>query len=84
MPKLRNSTDTLLYFQFGLLAQLLTDYMYRRGRYQEAACAPAVEDRSGLDTLLGLARSEATLVPSLTAMAKDEVTTTNRGPSSNL
>ena len=61
-----------------MLAQLLTDYMYRRGRYTEAACTPAVEDRSGLDTLLGLARSEATLVPSLTAMAKDEVTTTTR------
>ena len=67
-----------------MLAQLLTDYMYRRGRYTEAACAPEAEDRSGLDTLLGLARSEATLVPSLTAMAKDEVTTTNRGPASNL
>ena len=44
--------------------------MYRRGRYKELVTAPG--DKSELNSLVGLARSEASLVPSLTAMAKEE------------
>ena len=44
--------------------------MYRRGRYKEVVTSPG--DKSELNTLVGMARSEASLVPSLTAMAKEE------------
>ena len=53
------------------MAQLLTDYMYRRGRYRNIDSGEVV-DKSQLNTLIGMARSEAKLVPSLTAMAKEE------------
>merc|ERR1712098_528849 len=55
--------------KFGLMAQLLTDYMYRRGRYDEIGDN---NDKNQLNTLVGMARTEAELVPSLTAMAKEE------------
>merc|ERR1712198_236458 len=53
--------------KFGLMAQLLTDYMYRRGRYETGQ-----NEKNQLNTLVGMARTEAELVPSLTAMAKEE------------
>ena len=56
------------------MAQLLTDYMYRRGRYKNIDLDMSEEagDKSQLNTLIGMARCEAELVPSLTAMAKEE------------
>ena len=45
--------------------------MYRRGRYKEVTTGTP-GDKSELNTLVGMARSEASLVPSLTAMAKEE------------
>lgn len=56
------------------MAQLLTDYMYRRGRYKniDLDISEDAGDKSQLNTLIGMARSEAQLVPSLTAMAKEE------------
>ena len=45
--------------------------MYRRGRYKEVTTG-GPGDKSELNTLVGMARSEASLVPSLTAMAKEE------------
>ena len=59
------------------MAQLLTDYMYRRGRYRNIDSGEVV-DKSQLNTLIGMARSEAQLVPSLTAMAKEEAGEQNR------
>lgn len=49
--------------------------MYRRGRYREVTTITTggqAGDKSELNTLVGMARSEASLVPSLTAMAKEE------------
>ena len=48
--------------------------MYRRGRYREVTTTTGGQagDKSELNTLVGMARSEASLVPSLTAMAKEE------------
>ena len=54
------------------MAQLLTDYMYRRGRYKD------VDTDSSTDTLVTMARTEAALVPSLTAMAKQEMMETRQ------
>ena len=45
--------------------------MYRRGRYRNVESEEA-EEVDSVDTLLGLAKQEARLVPSLTAMAKEE------------
>ena len=45
--------------------------MYRRGRYKEVTTG-VPGDKSELNTLVGMARSEVSLVPSLTAMAKEE------------
>merc|ERR1712066_710264 len=56
--------------KFGLISQLVTDYMYRRGRYKESH--NSASEKVELDTLLGLAKQEASLVPSLTALAKEE------------
>ena len=51
--------------------------MYRRGRYREVITITGGQagDKSELNTLVGMARSEASLVPSLTAMAKEEAVT---------
>ena len=60
------------------MAQMLTDYMYRRGRYKNIDGEEAGNDKSQLNTLIGMAKSEAQLVPSLTAMAKEEAGEQNR------
>ena len=45
--------------------------MYRRGRYRNVDTEEK-EEVDSVNTLLGLAKQEARLVPSLTAMAKEE------------
>ena len=45
--------------------------MYRRGRYRNVD-SQEKEEVDSVNTLLGLAKQEARLVPSLTAMAKEE------------
>ena len=44
--------------------------MYRRGRYKEVVTSPG--DKGELNARVGRARSEASRVPSRTAMAKEE------------
>eukprot|EP00091_Calanus_sinicus_P015003 TRINITY_DN3284_c0_g1_i1.p1 TRINITY_DN3284_c0_g1~~TRINITY_DN3284_c0_g1_i1.p1 ORF type:complete len:188 (+),score=82.27 TRINITY_DN3284_c0_g1_i1:45-566(+) len=56
--------------KFGLIAELVTDYMYKRGRYKKKDMAG---DKNKLNCLVEMAREEAALVPSLTEMAKLEV-----------
>merc|ERR1711874_392818 len=52
--------------KFGLIAELVTDYMYRRGRYKNV---DTVGNKNKLNCLMEMAREEASLVPSLTEMA---------------
>ena len=52
--------------KFGLLAELVTDFMYRRGRYKNFAI---MEKKNKLNSLMEMAKDEAALVPSLTEMA---------------
>merc|ERR1712098_507859 len=49
--------------KFGLIAELLTDFMYRRGRYKNMA---TIGNKNKLNCLMEMARDEAALVPSLT------------------
>merc|ERR1711970_1070308 len=55
--------------KFGLLAELITDYMYRRGRYKTLAI---MENKNKLNCLMDMVREEAALVPNLTEMAMVE------------
>ena len=55
--------------KFGLIAELITDYMYRRGRYKEK---DTMEDKNRLNCLVKMAKEEAALVPCLTVMANME------------
>ena len=55
--------------KFGLIAELITDYMYRRGRYKEK---DTMEDKNRLNCLVKMAKEEAALVPHLTMMANME------------
>merc|ERR1712128_211514 len=62
--------SVLCCLKFGLIAELVTDYMYRRGRYKSKG---TMGDKDKLNCLVEMAREEAALVPSLTEMAKLEV-----------
>ena len=55
--------------KFGLLAELITDYMYRRGRYKNMAI---MENKNKLNSMMEMVKEEASLVPSLTEMAMQE------------
>ena len=55
--------------KFGLLAELITDYMYRRGRYKNMAI---MENKNKLNSMIEMVKEEASLVPSLTEMAMQE------------
>merc|ERR1712183_143720 len=52
--------------KFGLLAELITDYMYRRGRYKNLAI---MENNNKPNCPMEMVKEEAALVPSLTEMA---------------